>query len=178
MCESVGDDPRMLTLGDEDDNLEGAERVGVEVVLQPGGCEGRLPDATHPYRPANGPSLRCREDPGLRSRPIESGEVFHELFGDRSGEYDGSHALCPLQWADDDAAPSIGAADWGWARSSTRPNNASTYALPNWMVPQLDMHVTWGRGDDDLQGLDRRTRPAVEQPQRRGACIKDRAAFP
>jgi len=50
--------------------------------------------------------------------------------------------------------------------------------VPNWMVPQPDMHVTWGRGDDDLQDLDRRTRPAVAQPGPRGTCIKDRAAFP
>lgn len=108
VAEAVGDHLRVLALGDKERHLRTSERVSAEAGIKVCDVEGGLPDATDPCRPANWPTLRCREDPVLRSRWLQPGHVVDELLGDRPGECHRSDALGRLGWADDDFAAHVG----------------------------------------------------------------------
>jgi len=89
-------------------HLRTSQRVGPQVRIEIGCNEGRLLHTTHPCRPSNGASLRCRKDPILRSRLLQSGDLFDELLGDRPRGYHRPSALRCLRWTDDNFAPYVG----------------------------------------------------------------------
>ena len=101
MAEAVGDDLGVFAPGDQQRHWGASERVGTEVLIETGCIECGLPDASHPRGSSDGCAMWRGEDPRLRIRVLEWGDVLDDLVGDCPGEDHGSDALRRHRWSDE-----------------------------------------------------------------------------